>query len=40
MDPVMGSSGSSGNEQEASDSGNGKKSFHRHTAHQISTLEA
>lgn len=36
----MGSGGNSGDEQEASNSRKGKKTYHRHTAHQIQILEA
>ncbi|GLT57689.1 hypothetical protein SLA2020_306430 [Shorea laevis] len=40
MDFVMGGIGNSGDEQEASNAQKGKKAYHRHTAHQIQTLEA
>lgn len=35
----MGGSGNSGDEHEASNARKGKKAYHRHTAHQIQTLE-
>jgi hypothetical protein len=36
---AMGSGGGSGDEQEASNTRKGKKSYHRHTSHQIEQLE-
>lgn len=41
MDFIMGNGGDSGDEQDATNSQNkGKKTYHRHTTHQIQTLEA
>uniref|UniRef100_A0A2N9EEN7 Homeobox domain-containing protein n=1 Tax=Fagus sylvatica TaxID=28930 RepID=A0A2N9EEN7_FAGSY len=40
MDFALGNGGGSGDEQETSNGRKGKKSYHRHTAHQIQQLEA
>lgn len=40
MEFVMGPGGNSGDEQEAPNSRKGKKTYHRHTPHQIHILEA